>query len=154
MAEINLTPPQSAKNNAKRALAWKKKYPDETSDSGTAVGWARANQLAKGGELSPDTVRRMAQFNRHRKNSAVNPKYKDEPWKDNGYLMWLAWGGTSGVDWAIRKAEEMGRKKSNDASQEKIEKVMREFEEGKLRSSTGEVVTSKRQALAIAMSYD
>jgi hypothetical protein len=35
---------------------------------------------------------------------------------------------------------------------EKIAKVMREFENGTLRSSSGELVTSREQALAIAMS--
>ena len=35
---------------------------------------------------------------------------------------------------------------------DKIAKVMREFEAGTLRSSSGELVTSKRQAMAIAMS--
>ena len=44
----------------------------------------------------------MAAFNRHRKNSAINPKYKDTPWKDNGYVAWLGWGGDAGVDWAMR----------------------------------------------------
>ena len=47
----------------------------------------------------------MAAFNRHRKNAAIDPKFKDTPWKDRGYVAWLGWGGTSGVNWAIRKAE-------------------------------------------------
>lgn len=38
------------------------------------------------------------------------------------------------------------------ARQEKIAKVMREFKAGRLKSSTGEVVTNRKQALAIAMS--
>jgi hypothetical protein len=40
----------------------------------------------------------------------------------------------------------------NDADQAKIAKVMREFEAGTLKSSSGELVTSKKQALAIALS--
>jgi len=36
--------------------------------------------------------------------------------------------------------------------QQKIRKVMREYERGTLRSSTGKKVTSRKQALAIAMS--
>ena len=47
----------------------------------------------------------MAAFNRHRKNATVDPKYKDTPWKDNGYVAWNLWGGTSGVNWAIKKME-------------------------------------------------
>ncbi len=96
--------PQSASNNAKRVLEWKKKYGKEVKGM-TSVGWTRARQLASKSKLSYETIARMAAFNRHRKNAAVDPKYKNEPWKDRGYVAWLGWGGTSGVNWAIRKAE-------------------------------------------------
>ena len=96
--------PQSATNNAKKVLRWKEKYGDEVKGM-TSVGWTRARQLASKRKLSYDTIARMAAFNRHRKNAAIDPKYKDTPWKDRGYVAWLGWGGTSGVNWAIRKAE-------------------------------------------------
>ena len=96
--------PQSATNNAKRMIEWKEKYGDEVK-GGTAVGWTRASQLASRETLSRDTVARMAKFNRHRKNATVDPQYKDTPWKDNGYVAWNLWGGTSGVNWAIKKME-------------------------------------------------
>ena len=96
--------PQSATNNAKKVLEWKKKYGKEVKGM-TSVGWTRANQLASRRKLSYDTIARMAAFNRHRKNAAIDPKFKDTPWKDRGYVAWLGWGGTSGVNWAIRKAE-------------------------------------------------
>jgi len=38
-------------------------------------------------------------------------------------------------------------------NQEKIKKVLREYERGTLRSSSGKKVTSREQALAIALSY-
>jgi hypothetical protein len=96
--------PTSAKNNAKKVLAWREKYGRTVVKGGTMVGWNRANQLAKGEKLSKSTIKRMASFNRHRKNSEVDPKYKSTPWLDRGYVAWLLWGGTSGVDWAIRKS--------------------------------------------------
>lgn len=96
--------PVSATNNAKKALAWKEKYGDEVK-GGTIVGWTRARQLANREGLSYETIARMAAFARHRSNSAVDPKYRTEPWKDRGYVAWLIWGGTSGVNWAIKKAE-------------------------------------------------
>lgn len=37
---------------------------------------------------------------------------------------------------------------------DKVEKVMREFKEGKLKSSSGKKVTSRKQAIAIAMSEE
>jgi len=99
--------PAAAKSNAKKAIEWKDKYGRDEVTGGTAVGWARANQLAKGESLSADVVSRMAQFNRHRKNSEVAAEYKDTPWKDRGHIAWLIWGGTEGVDWAIAKMDEI-----------------------------------------------
>jgi len=96
--------PASASNNAKKVLEWKKKYGKEVKGM-TSVGWTRANQLASKTKLSYATIAKMAGFNRHRKNAAIDPKYKNTPWKDRGYVAWLGWGGTSGVNWAIKKAE-------------------------------------------------
>ena len=96
--------PQSATNNAKKVLAWKEKYGDEVKGM-TSIGWTRARQLASRRKLSYETIARMAAFNRHRKNAEIDPKFKDTPWKDRGYVAWLGWGGTSGVNWAIKKAE-------------------------------------------------
>lgn len=96
--------PESASNNAKRALAYRKKYGKEVKGM-TSVGWTRANQLARNEKLSYKTIARMAAFKRHQKNAAVSPENKSTPWKDNGYIAWLGWGGTSGVNWAIKKAE-------------------------------------------------
>lgn len=103
--------PESARNNARKAIAWRKEHGDEVK-GGTVIGWTRASQLASGEKLSLSTVKRMAMFNRHRSNSEVAPEYKSEPWKDAGHVAWLLWGGTSGVDWArgiserIQKSEE------------------------------------------------
>ena len=99
--------PSAAKKNAQKAIDWKDKYGRGEVDAGTAVGWTRASQLANGENLSADTVKRMASFNRHRKNSKIATEYKDTPWKDRGYVAWLIWGGDEGVDWAIKKSKEI-----------------------------------------------
>lgn len=66
---------------------------------GTAVGKARANQLANREPISEDTIARMASFERQRQNS-------DKELGDGcGRLMWLAWGGDAGIEWASRKLE-------------------------------------------------
>ena len=59
--------PKQATENAKIALRWA----DENGwgSCGTAVGKARANQLAKGEPISEETISRMAAFERHRQNS-------------------------------------------------------------------------------------
>ena len=99
--------PQSATNNAKRMIEWREKYGRDVVTAGTEVGWRRASQLANRENISLDVVKRMAQFNRHRENAKIDPKYKGEPWKDNGYVAWNLWGGTAGVDWAIREVNKL-----------------------------------------------
>ena len=103
--------PQSASNNAKKALKWREEHGRDEVKGGTRVGWQRANQLANREKISRETIGRMAAFKRHEKNSKVDPKYKSTPWKDKGYVAWLLWGGTSGVNWAIRKKESIDNAK-------------------------------------------
>lgn len=43
-------------------------------------------------------------------------------------------------------------KKYSDKAQDKVGKVMQEYKEGKLKSSSGDKVTSRKQAVAIGIS--
>ena len=104
--------PEAAKKNAQLAIDWKEKYGRDEVKAGTAVGWARAHQLAKGENISGDTVKRMASFNRHRKNSKVADEFKETPWLDKGYVSWLIWGGDEGIDWALEKSKTITESKS------------------------------------------
>ena len=106
--------PAAAKKNAQKAIDWKEEHGRDEVDAGTPVGWARAHQLAKGENLSTDTVKRMSAFNRHRKNSSIKPDLKATPWKDRGYVAWLIWGGDEGVDWAIEKSKEIDAMKESN----------------------------------------
>jgi hypothetical protein len=94
--------PEAAKENAKIAL----RYAEENGwgDCGTAVGKARANQLANGEAISRETIARMSAFERHRQSS------QKELGDGCGRLMWLAWGGDAGVEWAQRKLEQIDKK--------------------------------------------
>lgn len=117
--------PAAAKKNAKKALDWRDEHGRDEVDAGTAVGWTRANQLAKGEKISADTVKRMASFNRHRKNSSIKAELKATPWKDKGYVSWLIWGGDEGVDWAMKKSKEIDNMK-NESKQMKYIKPLNE----------------------------
>lgn len=93
-------PPSNVQTQAKKPIEWKNKYKDEVK-GGTQVGWTRANQLAKGENLSFDTVKRMHSFfSRHKGNEKISPEHKDTPWKDAGHVAWLLWGGDAGKEWA------------------------------------------------------
>ena len=93
-------PPAGAASAAKKALKWREEHGDEVK-AGTRVGWTRANQLADREELSLETVKRMHSFfSRHKGNEKVSAENKDTPWKDNGAVAWLLWGGDAGAKWA------------------------------------------------------
>tara|TARA_B100000780_G_C20726154_1_gene288605 strand:- start:56 stop:520 length:465 start_codon:yes stop_codon:yes gene_type:complete len=100
--------PKSVSNNAKKVLRWRDKHKDEVTGM-TQIGWTRANQLAKRENISRETIARMASFKRHQKNAEVSAKFKDTPWKDKGYVAWLGWGGTSGINWAIKKLQQIDK---------------------------------------------
>jgi hypothetical protein len=95
--------PKAASENAKIALRWAEE--NGWGSCGTPVGKARANQLAKGEPLTRSTIARMAAFERHRQNS------QKELGDGCGRLMWLAWGGDEGVEWAQRKLKQIDKKK-------------------------------------------
>ncbi len=91
--------PQAATNNAKRALKWVEA--NGWGTCGEATGKRRANQLANSEPISRDTIARMASFKRHQ-------QHKDVAYSDGcGGLMWDAWGGSAGVNWAISKLKEL-----------------------------------------------
>jgi hypothetical protein len=52
----------------------------------------------------------MSAFKRHQKNAEVSEEFKATPWKDRGYVAWLGWGGTSGVNWASKKLQQIDKK--------------------------------------------
>ena len=88
-------------SNARRGLALRKEY----GRGGTAVGVARARDIANKASLSNSTVMRMHSFfSRHR----VDKKGKgwtagSEGYPSNGLIAWLLWGGDSGASWAQSK---------------------------------------------------
>jgi len=101
--------PEAASENAQMALDARDDT-DNPNDCGTDTGWARANQLANGEAISRETVGRMAAFDRHRQNSEMSD---DEGRADCGWMMWNAWGGDEGVDWAIDKLDELEEQASS-----------------------------------------
>jgi hypothetical protein len=104
LAESYTDYPKQAQENAKTALRWVEE--NGWGSCGEATGKARANQLAKGEPISRDTIARMAAFERHRQNS-------DKELGDGcGRLMWLAWGGDAGVEWAQRKLKQIDNEKN------------------------------------------
>lgn len=92
--------PAAVRENARRGLELRQKH----GRGGTAVGWARARDLANG-RVSLDTVKRMVSyFDRHEIDK------QGEGWGEDsaGYIAWLLWGGDAGWSWArqvVREAD-------------------------------------------------
>lgn len=100
--------PKAARRNAQTALNWAEK--NGWGSCLEATGKRRANQLAKGDNISRETIARMAAFERHRKNS------KKKLGDGCGRLAWLAWGGDAGIAWAQRKLKQIDAEKMSACS--------------------------------------
>lgn len=99
VASGSYSPPEGVAVAAKRALKW---IADGLAGAGfTAVGKARANQLASGADVSADVVNRMiSYFARHEVDkTAVGFDNRDKGFPSAGRVAWDAWGGDAGQTW-------------------------------------------------------
>lgn len=88
-------PPQAARDAARRGLELRREY----GRGGTAVGIARARDIANGRALSLDTIGRMVSF--FARHAAYKQNHETNP-PSNSYISWLLWGGDAGRSWAER----------------------------------------------------
>ena len=94
IAEDGYVPPQAAREEARRGLKWRQEF----NRGGTAVGVARARDIANGRSLSLDTIGRMVSyFARHE----IDKKGKgwsagSEGYPSAGRIAWALWGGDAG----------------------------------------------------------
>jgi len=121
MAKEGYKPTSGMQSAARRAI--KLKEQGKAKGAGTAVGWTRAGQLARGETLSLSTVKRMYSFfSRHE----VDKKGKD--WDNsenpsNGKIMWLAWGGDAGFSWSRKIVEREKNMKKSLTTNELVEEI-------------------------------
>jgi Putative phage serine protease XkdF len=98
--------PEGVKNAAKRAVDYAEK--NGWGSCGTAVGKTRASQLAKGGNISVDTIKRMYSYlSRHKSDLTSSKSYDD----GCGKLMYDSWGGEPALKWAERKLKQLEKEK-------------------------------------------
>ena len=100
--------PQAATNNAKRMLGWIEKYGRDVVQAGTKVGLARARQLSERQALSLDVLKRTKNYlTRSKTYSTVADEFKDEPWRDKGYVAYNLWGGEAMRVWAVKTLDKL-----------------------------------------------
>ena len=97
-------PNEQMRSAASRALEYRRTLPP-SAKFGTAVGIARARDIANNERLSAETILRMYSFlKRHQKNYEM---YVGAEKKGKGYWSYLLWGGPSALPWAEDKLEKM-----------------------------------------------
>lgn len=104
MAE-SYAPPLAVRRAARRGLDLRAEQ-TPSNRGGTAVGLARARDLANGRPVSVSTLRRMYSFfARHEVDK------QGEGWgvDSKGYQAWLLWGGDPGRAWARRTLDRLER---------------------------------------------
>lgn len=105
--DVDTKPTTSMAEEAQRGLDWRREY----GRGGTAVGIARARDIARRANLSPSTVKRMfSYFARHevdKKGKGWSPG--GEAYPSNGRIAWALWGGDPGQAWARKKVAQLER---------------------------------------------
>jgi HK97 family phage prohead protease len=95
------TPTATMAAEAQRGLDWRKEY----NRGGTAVGVARARDIANRKDLSDETVGRMVSyFARHevdKEGEGFSPG--EEGFPSAGRIAWALWGGDPGKSWADKE---------------------------------------------------
>jgi hypothetical protein len=103
--EAFVVPTKEIQETAQRALDWVEE--NGWGSCGTEVGKIRANQLAKGDNISLETITRMFSYlSRHKVDLESSKSYDD----GCGKLMYDSWGGDAALGWAereMKKATEM-----------------------------------------------
>ena len=121
MAKEGYKPTSGMQSAARRAI--KLKEQGKAKGAGTAVGWTRAGQLARGETLSLSTVKRMySYFSRHEVDKKGNDWDNAES-PSNGKIMWLAWGGDAGFSWSRKIVNREKNMKKSLEVQEVIEEI-------------------------------
>lgn len=102
---LKFFPNKGMKDEARQAIEWR----DAGHDGGTAVAWARANQILNGEKLSESTVLRMYSFFRRHEvdKEAEGFRPGEEGYPSAGRVAWAAWGGDAGYRWATAARKEI-----------------------------------------------
>jgi hypothetical protein len=121
VAKEGYKPTAGMKSAAKRAIRWKEE--GKATGAGTAVGWTRAGQLARGETLSLSTVKRMYSFfSRHEVDKKGKDFYNTSN-PSNGRIMWDAWGGDAGFSWSRKIVEREKNMKKSLTQDDLVEEI-------------------------------
>lgn len=102
---MSYKPNKGMQEEADRAIRWV----EEGREGGTRIGKIRARQIARGENLSEDTVKRMYSF--FSRQEGVKDAEGFEPGEDGypspGRVAWGLWGGDAGYSWSKNIVEKL-----------------------------------------------
>ena len=102
---MSYKPNKGMQEEAERAIRWV----EEGRKGGTRIGKIRARQIARGENLSEDTVKRMYSF--FSRQEGVKDAEGFEPGEDGypspGRVAWGLWGGDPGYSWSKNIVEQL-----------------------------------------------
>ena len=95
-----LKPPIAVQRAAARGLEWRRQF----GRGGTAVGVARARDLANGRPVSPRTLQRMYLYFKRHAIDLIAPGSRPgtRGYPSPGRIAWDLWGGDPGFRWVSR----------------------------------------------------
>jgi len=117
--ETSFLPPKGVREAARRGLELRREH----RRGGTAVGVARARDLANGRRVSIDTIKRMFSFFSRHKVDLKAPKNRDRSdpgWPGAGYIAHLLWGGDPGFTWASSTLERYEREREREKAKKRV----------------------------------
>jgi len=101
--------PQYIKDAAKRALEARRNVPPSRK-AGTPVGIARANQLARGDNLSTNTLVRMRSYLERAKSNYDDARAKGLNLETSKAIQaFYLWGGPRALSWVNAQLKKIGR---------------------------------------------
>jgi len=112
LKDINTTPTEGMREEARKGLEWRKEY----GRGGTQTGVSRARDIING-DLSISSIKRMFSFfSRHENNKAKHYSAKE---KDGGptawRIAWALWGGNAGFSWSKKKVKEIAKQEEKNS---------------------------------------
>ena len=110
LKDINTTPTEGMKEEARKGLEWRKEY----GRGGTQTGVSRARDIING-DLSISSIKRMFSFfSRHENNKAKHYSAKENDGGPTAWrIAWALWGGNAGFSWSKKKVKEIAREEEN-----------------------------------------
>lgn len=100
-------PPKEVRNAAKRAIEARENVPPSRK-AGTPVGVKRASDLARGANISPNTLMRMRSYLLRAKKNYLDAREQGKNLENSKAIQaYYLWGGPAALAWVNREIRKL-----------------------------------------------